>query len=150
MLLHISSEPNAPPEDRRVISSAVDDWNIASTGISEEHNVCIFLRDERHYIRGGLLGHIWGGWFQVRFLWVEPDLKGQDYGSRLLQAAEAEARHHGAQGAYLETFSFQAKPFYEKHGYIVFASIEDFPPGHYYYLMRKSFSPAERDEQKAS
>ncbi len=137
--LRITSEPDAPPEDRRVIRSAVDSWNVAATGVDDDQDVCIFLRDEHSRILGGLLGAVWGGWLHIQFLWVDPSLQRQDYGSQVLDAAEAEAQAHGARGAFLETFSFQARPFYEKQGYAVFAAIEDFPPGHYYYMMRKTF-----------
>lgn len=36
----------------------------------------------------------------------------------------------GYTGVFLDTFSFQARPFYKRQGYRVFGSIEDHPPGH--------------------
>lgn len=60
-------------------------------------------------------------------------------GSRLLDAAESEARKAGARHAYPETYSFQARPFYERHGYRVVGELPDFPPGESYYLLRKDF-----------
>ena len=59
-------------------------------------------------------------------------------GSQLLEAAESEARLAGAHNAYLETYSFQARPFYEARGYTVAGQIADLPPGGTYYLMRKA------------
>jgi len=38
---------------------------------------------------------------------------------------------------WLETFSFQAPAFYEKYGYTIYAVLEDHPPGHKHYSMKK-------------
>ena len=43
----------------------------------------------------------------------------------------------GVDRGYLETTSFQARPFYEKMGYEVFAELEDQPPGHTCYYLKK-------------
>jgi hypothetical protein len=51
--------------------------------------------------------------------------------------AEQEARKNGAKNVYLDTFSFQALDFYQEHGYRVFGELEDFPPGHQRYYLRK-------------
>jgi uncharacterized protein (DUF924 family) len=37
----------------------------------------------------------------------------------------------------LETTSFEARPFYEKRGYEVFATLDDYPPGHSKFFLRK-------------
>lgn len=65
-------------------------------------------------------------------------MRGQGYGTKLMAAAEAEARRRGCRDAYLDTFSFQARPFYERCGYEVFGTLEDFPTGHQRFVMRKS------------
>ena len=44
--------------------------------------------------------------------------------------AEAYARTRGATGATLETYSFQARPFYERLGYEVVGMLEGHPLGH--------------------
>jgi GNAT superfamily N-acetyltransferase len=63
--------------------------------------------------------------------------RGGGHGARLLAAAEAYALERGCGGAFLDTFSFQARPFYERHGYEVFATLPDFPPGHDRFFLRK-------------
>ena len=59
-------------------------------------------------------------------------------GTRLLAEAEAEAARRGCIGVHLETTSFRALPFYRKQGYTVFGELEDCPPGHTCFLLRKS------------
>jgi len=58
-------------------------------------------------------------------------------GSKLLKAAEAEAKGRGCGFAHLDTMSFQAKGFYEKNGYSVKYEIKDIPKGFSKYLMIK-------------
>jgi GNAT superfamily N-acetyltransferase len=86
---------------------------------------------------GGLLGEIWGGWLYISVLWVAEPARGRGHASRLLEAAEAYARRRGCIGIGLDTFSFQARPLYERHGYVVFGTQADYPPGHTRYFMEK-------------
>ena len=95
------------------------------------------LRSERGEVLGGLLAVIWGGWLRVATLWVSELAHRQRHGSRLLEAAEAYARERGCIGVCLDTFSFQARPFYERHGYTVFATQEDNPPGYARHFLEK-------------
>jgi GNAT superfamily N-acetyltransferase len=66
----------------------------------------------------------------LHYLFLPEDLRGAGLGSSLLRRLEAEARARGCLGVWLDTLSFQARPFYEKHGYALFGSIQDHPPGH--------------------
>jgi hypothetical protein len=50
---------------------------------------------------------------------------------------EAEAIRRGCHSAYLDTFSYQSRPFYEKLGYEVFGTLDDYPRGHQRFYMRK-------------
>jgi GNAT superfamily N-acetyltransferase len=113
-------------------------YNVAVTGHSHYSPLAIFLKDERGAILGGALGHVWGGWLDLDALWVSELFRGQGYGARLLETAENEARDQGCQGVYLTTFSFQARPFYEKFGFEVVANIPDYPKGHSYYVLKKT------------
>jgi GNAT superfamily N-acetyltransferase len=87
---------------------------------------------------GGLNARIFYGWMYVNLFHLPEALRGQGLGGALMRRAEAVARASGCTGIWLDTFSFQARPFYESLGYRVFATLEDFPPGHSrHYLMKR-------------
>jgi GNAT superfamily N-acetyltransferase len=100
----------------------------------------VFLRDERAAIVGGLLGHIRWRWAYVAKLWVADELRGRGHGAALMNAAEADARAKGCLGIYLDTFEYQARPFYEKLGYALFGTLEGYPPGSRQFFLAKRLS----------
>jgi GNAT superfamily N-acetyltransferase len=57
-----------------------------------------------------------------------------------MQHAEAYASARGAIGATLETYSFQARPFYERLGYRVIGTLDGFPPGHAKFFLAKTLA----------
>lgn len=74
-------------------------------------------------LAGGAVAYVHWGVLCVEALWVDQDLRKRGIGAAILQRAELEGSHRGAQHAWLETFSWQARPFYEKHGYTVFGEV---------------------------
>ena len=101
--------------------------------------VAILIEDAR----GGTIGGLWGktgyGWLFVDYLAVPESLRGRDFGSRLMAEAEAIARARGCAGAWLTTFSFQARGFYEKLGYEVFGELDRSPGDNVRLFLRKHF-----------
>ncbi len=64
-------------------------------------------------------------------------MRGRGIGTRLLQAAEAEAILRGCRQMVLSTYSFQAPAFYESLGFKRLATIPNYPKGHESYLYIK-------------
>ncbi|KAG1715848.1 hypothetical protein ID866_1291 [Astraeus odoratus] len=77
---------------------------------------------------GGLIGVRKGDWLNIDFLWVSDTVRGTGVGSQLIKTAEEEARRKGCKHALVDTVSFQARPFYEKQGYQLQMSLQDYPP----------------------
>lgn len=97
----------------------------------------VFLQDEEGSILGGVDGVVFGNWLYVKLLWVDAARRGRGHGTSLLRRMEEEAVRLGCRNAHLDTYSFEARPFYEKNGYEVFATLDDFPPGHQKHFLRK-------------
>ncbi len=132
---------NPLPDDalNRLLFDHIFGFNQTKTGESEWHPVGFFLKSPRGEWLGGISGYIWGGWLHVNLLWVSEFLRGQRYGTRLMEAAEDLAKQRGAFGATLETHTFQAPDFYAKRGYSVSGRIDDYPPGHAKLFLTKRF-----------
>jgi GNAT superfamily N-acetyltransferase len=120
-----------------IIGRGVGSYNKQQAGDNKFQRLCFSLQTPEQEIVGGVLGEIYWGWFYIDLLWVEEALRGRGYGHRLLARAEDEARRRGAKHAYLDTFSFQAPDFYKQHGYQLFGELQDFPPGHQRYFLKK-------------
>ena len=86
---------------------------------------------------GGLVGWVAFGWLFVRLFFLPEDLRRQGLGAELLRRAESEARARGCIGVHLDTFSFQARGFYEKQGYALFGTLPECPPGHARHFLAK-------------
>ena len=91
-------------------------YNIATARLGTWHALTALVRDSEGQIIAGLIAELWGGCLELRYLWVHEAWRGCGYGKRLLVAAETEARARDCVQVVVDTFSFQAPAFYEKHG----------------------------------
>jgi GNAT superfamily N-acetyltransferase len=93
---------------------------------------------DTHEILGGLWGETYFSYLHIEIFYLPDSLRGSGLGRQLMEQAEAEAIQRGCRAAWLDTFSFQARGFYERLGYEVFGTLEDYPPGHSRFFLRKS------------
>ena len=135
--LRIVHEPDPSPQDERFVKDNLGRWNIRVTGFQDYAPAYFFVRDAGGSVRGALLAYVWGQWLHVDTLWLEDGLRGQGWGTQLMEAAHEVGREKGAEAAFLDTFSWQARPFYERLGYAVVFEMRDFPPGHSRFFMTK-------------
>ena len=113
-------------------------YNMKQTGAFDGRALAIFLRNEQYEIIAGISGYTWAGMCEIEFLWVREEMRGQGYGSQLLQAAEQEARERGCSIIILGSYSFQAPGLYQQHGYDLVGRVENCPPNHTNYYFKKS------------
>ena len=144
--LEITSELQPSEADLRAVRDGLLAFNVAHIGQDPQPApVTLFLRDRTGQVVGGLLGGWRWGWLYVDKLWVHESYRGGGAGSQLLRTAEAEALAAGCTDAVLDTFSFQARSFYEQHGYTVYATLEGFPPGHRQFFFHKRLVAGPQD-----
>ena len=113
-------------------------FNEAAVGPVTLRQHAWYLKDAAGVIRGGLVGFVAWRWLSVDLLWVDEPFRGQGYGRALLEQAEEVARAAGCVGAKLDTYEFQARPFYERLGYEVYGVLDGYPADTRTYLMKKA------------
>lgn len=140
LTLHISDV--ADEAVRQAIVAPLVEYNESKAGPSGYRPLVIELRDGAGAVVGGLWGATGYGWLFTQLLAVPQPSRGQGLGRRILALAESEALKRGCHAAWLDTFEFQAKGFYERVGYSCFASLPDYPKGSARYFLRKDLKPA--------
>jgi GNAT superfamily N-acetyltransferase len=127
------------PQMRQAIVEPLVAFNNSRIGRSEVYcPLVILLSDpESDEIVGGLHGSTLFSYLHVDLLFVPESMRGIGMGRKLMMQAETEAVRRGCHAASLDTFSFQARGFYERLGYSVFGILDDCPPGHSRFYLTK-------------
>ena len=145
--VHITMTEQPSAEDKESLHRRMKAFN---DSLSEHHRriratgpqeLAVFVRAAGEQLVGGLTAITYWGWLYVDDLWLHERLRGRGLGRELMRQVEEAARQRGCKYAYLKTFDFQARGFYEKLGYRVVGQLDDYPPGRIFYWMRKDFTP---------
>ncbi len=115
-------------------------FNASQAGPGNQRPLCVAIAGEDGEVQGGVYGWTLYDWLFVEFLFVPEALRGQGTGAALMARAEQEAKARGCLGAWLDTFSFQARGFYEKQGYELAGTIPDHPRGGARYFLAKRWA----------
>ena len=130
-------------EEADFIDDKIVEFNLQKVPADCENNRIVYwfgkkMTDENGRIVAGCLAArtVWGT-AEVSVLWVDEAYRKQGLGTQLLADVEKDFRENGCNIVLLDTFDWQARGFYEKHGYSVFGTLEDCPKGHCRYYMKK-------------
>lgn len=102
-------------------------YNSQFVDFSKLGQLGLFCRDDNGVMTGGLIADTRGSWLCIDYLWVSDSVRGTGLGSKLVEMAEQESVLLGCRHGLVDTFSFQALPFYQKQGYELQMSLPDFP-----------------------
>lgn len=127
------------PGDLARIGSNLAAFNDSDVGPSGREPLTVLVHEDKALV-AGLSGYTAWGWLYVQWLWVSEDQRGKGLAGRMLAAAEVEAKQRGCHGAYIDTFNPHALHVYQRAGYVVFGSLDDFPPGRSRSFLSKSLT----------
>ncbi len=119
------------------ILAGVRSHNITHLGIYHRKHFVLYLQDEHKKTFAGLTGEYLETLCTVHLVWIEEKLRGLNIGTELLLKLEEYIKNKGCTTIQLDTTEFQARPFYEKLGYVVVATLPKGFKGHVQWVMRK-------------
>jgi GNAT superfamily N-acetyltransferase len=130
----------ADDEIRKAVLAPLAEYNASQAGPSQNRHIAVLVKDRAGSVIGGLWGHTGYEWLFTQLLVVPADLRGRGLGTEIMQLAEREAVRRGCRGAWLDTFEFQARGFYERLGYECFGEIPNYPTGFSRFFMKKTLT----------
>jgi GNAT superfamily N-acetyltransferase len=114
-------------------------FNYAIAGEAGHRALAVLLTDpQSKETVGGLWAKTGWGYLYTDMLFIPETLRRLRLGSKLIAMAEEEAARRGCHGAWVDTYDFQARGFYEKLGYTVFGTLDGPPPIYPRYFLKKS------------
>lgn len=132
---------NCSENDAEYICDKLVEYNLSQVPKTQKIdfvNIGRKIVDESNHIVAGCLAkmYCWNVIY-IDILWVDERYRKHGFGSQLLKEIEKIALEEDCTLIHLDTFDFQAKDFYLKHGYEVFGTLEDCPEGHCRYYLKK-------------
>ncbi|WP_205954553.1 GNAT family N-acetyltransferase [Pantoea stewartii] len=140
MKMIITATPH--PDDVAEIHKKLMAFNSRYVDPDEKKDIALFINDDEGNKVAGLVAITWGNWMHIHFMWVDESRRKTGLGARMLHAAEQEALARGCKGVFVDTFSFQAREFYEKQGYLLQMTIEQIPHHHRQHFLIKQLECA--------
>ena len=112
------------------VNNALEKFNNMHVGPDNHLLLNIVEYDENQNVIAGILGGTYWGWLHIDILWVDENFRSKKIGSRILIAAENEAKKRGCHSVHVDTMSWQAPEFYKKHGYELISELDNIPNGY--------------------
>ena len=116
-MLTIEPAHDCSDADIKILTQGLDTSAQKERGMPPVELFAFFLRDEKQKIAGGCNGFMYYGCLYIDQIWIDEAYRGQDYGTKLIFAAEDLARSKGCLFSTIETMDWQALDFYKKLGY---------------------------------
>jgi len=101
----------------------------------------IFLKDENGNVRGGIVAEVCWNWLEIHTFMIDENIRKCGFGTKLLLALEEIAFAKQCDFIKVDTLSFQALGFYEKHGYQVFGTLNNVGRDFQHYYLTKELTP---------
>ncbi len=128
-------------DEKKIIVDALVEFNNQQVPFTHPsfQELSYSIKNQQGVIIGGIIAksYCWGMVF-IDILWVNDHYRGQGLGTVLLKKIEEDAIANNCTLLHLDTFDFQAKDFYLKNGFEIFGVLDNCPPNHKRYYLKKS------------
>ena len=121
-VLNIAVEAKDESVDR-LIHAGLRAFNRTRADWPERQYFNVTLRNTDGQVRGAILASVNFDVLVLEDVFIDEDCRAGGHGARMMAVAEHEGCARGARLAVVSTFSWQARPFYEKCGYSVYAEL---------------------------
>ncbi|MEO9912603.1 GNAT family N-acetyltransferase [Parasphingorhabdus sp.] len=142
MEIIVSTDP--PEAHSNILSQGIIDYNESAVpdleSVDDEVRFFVLARTGTGSVVGGIRASCYWNTLHIELLWLSEECRGTGIGKQLLDSAENYAAEHHCEKALVETTSWQAKPFYEKNGYQLLATLPDRPKGHASHYLAKNLT----------
>lgn len=135
-MLHTITTEHPDPRDAQAVRTGIYAFNNHHYG-EKPTFYTVLLKSTAGVVYGGLTAYVHTDSIFIDILWVDDTLRGQGYGGMIMEAAEKEAIRRGIPYATVDTFDFQAEPFYKKCGYESIGVIKKYVRGFDRFFLRK-------------
>jgi len=120
------------------LDNKIIEFNRANREINDRYPITVAVKNNEGTVVAGASGNTFGNWLHLTTLWVSEELRGQNYGNKLLKEIEQAAKLRGCKECLLDTLDYQAMPFYKKHGYNITWTQKNYPLTGCKYFMTKT------------
>ena len=137
---HITFTIDHQPDDGDVnhLLQRLIEFNLKHLETIERKPLAVWFKSETGELMAGITGNTFGNWLEIRLFWVSEHLRGTGIGRQMLAQMESAGKSRGCKYAFLDTFDFQAKPFYEKNGYREVFCLDEYPlQGKKHFLLKR-------------
>ena len=107
-------------------------------GMDPVKSFSLSIKDQEGKIIGGSCGVTMFGSIYTDMLWLDPTIRKQGYGKKLMLEAEKIALERGCSFAIVHTMDFEALAFYQNLGYSIEHIREGYARDSKQYLLRKN------------
>lgn len=135
----LTFDPHPQPADLDVLDEGISTFAMQQRELPPIESFGYFIRDEQNQLVGGCKGNYLYGCLYVDQLWVSESLRGQGYGTKLMQAALEYAKNKGCTFATVNTMDWEALPFYQQLGFEIEYVCKGFMKEAVCYFLRKNF-----------
>ena len=134
------------PDEAELIEEKIGEYDdrVAPPVPGAEEKELVFKITDGGELVGGMISSA-DTWGSVEFqnLWIDERYRGKGLGSAIIREVERTAKEMGCYISIVSTWSYQARPLYEKHGYTLCSTVTDWPKGYdSYYLSKRLDVPA--------